>query len=229
MTTIKKIKKYNKYLVSLVIMLMITTIHAQELIHAKDSNQSNTSKEEKTYMLDKIVTTAKGTEQLLIDAPASISVIGREDLEKKPHKDLAEALADIPSVDIGTEQGRMGGLGISIRGMPSTYTLILIDGKRQGVAGNMATTNSGYSQSDLSFMPPLSAIERIEVIRGPMSTLYGSDAIGGVVNIILKKKLDKYGVSMGLETMQTENRSYGSNYTANLFATLPFIKDTLGM
>nr|WP_237416330.1 TonB-dependent receptor plug domain-containing protein [Helicobacter saguini] len=63
-------------------------------------------------------------------------------MEKKPFKDLAEALSEIPGIDVATQQGRMGGLGISIRGMPSTYTLILIDGKRQSVAENVNSSNN---------------------------------------------------------------------------------------
>ena len=182
-----------------------------------------------TKRLQTIVTTARGTAQLLKDAPASITVISGKDLENKPHRDLAEALSYIPGIDIGTELGKTGGLKISIRGMPSNYTLILIDGKRQNVGADINTNNAGWSQADTSFLPPISAIDRIEVIRGPMSTLYGSDAIGGVVNIITKKKIDKFGMSVGLETTQNEDRQYGSGYQANLFTTIPFIKDTLGM
>lgn len=184
---------------------------------------------ERTYTLGKIVTTAKGTEQLLKDASASITVISREDLENKPHRDLAEALSDIPGVDISSEQGKVGGLKVTIRGLPSQYTLILIDGKRQNPAGDMHTDNPGWAQTDYAFMPPLSAVERIEVIRGPMSTLYGSDAIGGVINIITKKNIDKYGLSLGLETIQNENRDFGGTYIANAFSTIPIIKDTLGL
>ncbi|WP_249820222.1 TonB-dependent receptor plug domain-containing protein, partial [Escherichia coli] len=53
-------------------------------------------------------------------------------------------------------------------------------------------TPNGFSAMNTGFMPPLAAIERIEVIRGPMSTLYGSDAMGGVVNIITRKNADKW-------------------------------------
>ena len=75
-------------------------------------------------------------------------------------------------MDIRQGTGKTGGLDISIRGLPSEYTLILIDGRRQNTAGNV--TPNGFNETATSFMPPLSAIERIEVIRGPMSTLYGS-------------------------------------------------------
>lgn len=194
-----------------------------------DNNTESKNESTKTYILDKVVTTARGTEQLLKDAPASITVITREDLENKPHRDLAEALSDIPGVDISSEQGKVGGLKVTIRGLPSQYTLMLIDGKRQNPAGDMHTDNPGWAQTDYAFMPPLSAIERIEIIRGPASTLYGSDAIGGVINIITKKNIDKYGVSVGLETIQNEDRRFGGTYIANLFGTMPIIKNTLGL
>lgn len=200
------------------------------LVAFADAQDSETDSDSvKNYKLKQIVTTARGTEQLLKDAPASITVISKEELENNPHRDLAETLSNIPGVDVNTELGKTGGLKISIRGMPANYTLILIDGKRTSVAGDINTTNAGWSQADTSFMPPLSAIERIEVIRGPMSTLYGSDAIGGVVNIITKKNIDKYGVSVGIETTQNENRQYGSGYALNIFGVIPIIKDTLGI
>ena len=179
--------------------------------------------------LEKSVVTASGHEQAYTLAPGSITSISQEELENKPHRDLAEALADIPGVDLGTELGKTGGLKISIRGMSASYTLILIDGKRVNPAADINTTNAGWTQADTSFMPPLSAIERIEVIRGPASMLYGSDAIGGVVNIITKKNINKFGVSIGLETTQNEDRQYGSGFIQNLFLTAPIIKDKLGV
>ncbi|TLE00026.1 TonB-dependent receptor [Helicobacter muridarum] len=190
---------------------------------------SNKDEIQTSYKIEKIVTTAKGTEQLAKDAPASITTITQKDIESKPHKDLAEIVAGIPGVDIGQSMGRGGNVDISIRGMPSNYTLILIDGKRQSVGGSINTFNNGYSQADNNFFPPLNAIERIEVIRGPLSTLYGSDAIGGVINIITKKRIDKFAINVNLETVQNEHRYFGSNYIANIFTTIPIIKNTLGL
>ena len=135
--------------------------------------------------LSEVVVSASGFEQKVKDAPASISVISREELQTRQFRDLAEALRGVEGIDVGGGTGKTGGLDISIRGMPSDYTLILIDGRRQNVAGDV--TPNGFGAAHTSFMPPVSAIERIEVIRGPMSTLYGSDAMGGVINIITRK------------------------------------------
>ncbi|MCD8512055.1 MAG: TonB-dependent receptor plug domain-containing protein [Nitrincola sp.] len=140
--------------------------------------------------LDDLVISASVFEQKITDAPASISVVSREELEQKNFSNLAEALRTVEGVDVLGNTGKTGGLNISIRGMPSEYTLILIDGRRQGAAGNI--TPNGFGEMSTSFIPPVSAIERIEVIRGPMSTLYGSDAIGGVVNIITRKVGDEW-------------------------------------
>src|SRR5690606_21411825 len=127
-------------------------------------------------VLGPTVVSAAGYEQEGTEAPASISVISREELQQKRYSNLAQALGDVEGIDIGQGTGKTGGLNISLRGMPSQYTLILIDGRRQNAAGNV--TPNGFGETSTSFMPPLSAIERIEVIRGPMSTLYGSDAMG---------------------------------------------------
>ncbi len=131
-----------------------------------------------------MVVTASGYEQKIREAAASISVISQNELRQRNYNDLAQALSDVEGVDVNSSTGKTGGLDISIRGMPSAYTLILVDGIRQN--GTSDVTPNGFGAMNTSFMPPLSAIERIEVIRGPMSTLYGSDAIGGVVNIITK-------------------------------------------
>jgi outer membrane receptor for ferrienterochelin and colicins len=69
--------------------------------------------------------------------------------------------------------------------MASQYTLFLVNGKRISTRGTRPNSdNSGIEQG---WLPPLESIERIEVIRGPMSSLYGSDAMGGVINVITKK------------------------------------------
>ena len=120
--------------------------------------------------LDKVVVTATGFEQKLTDAPASISVITREDLGKRPYIPLLDAVRDLEGVDVGETRDKTGQGTISMRGMGSDYTLILINGRRQNNHGDIYPNNFGGNQ--FNHIPPLDAIERIEVIRGPMSTLY---------------------------------------------------------
>ncbi len=78
--------------------------------------------------------------------------------------------------------------GVSIRGLDSSYTLILVDGKRV----NSRNAVFRHNDFDLNWIP-VDSIERIEVVRGPMSSLYGSDALGGVVNIITKNRSEMVG------------------------------------
>src|SRR5699024_12769075 len=85
------------------------------------------------------VVSAAGFEQKIVDAPASISVITREELQQKSATNIAEAIQDLEGVDVGGNTGKTGGLNISLRGMPSDYTLILIDGRRQNTAGSDMT------------------------------------------------------------------------------------------
>lgn len=177
--------------------------------------------------LSTVVVTAAGFEQDLTEAPATMSVLTREDLQSQRYSNLAEALQTIEGIDIRGDTGKTGGLNISIRGMPSDYTLIMIDGQRQNVSGNIGP--NGFGEFATSFMPPLSAIERIEVIRGPASTLYGSDAMGGVVNIITRDVSDEWGATLSLDTSFQEEKEFGNTSGANFFATGPLIDNLLGL
>lgn len=173
------------------------------------------------------VVTASGFEQKITDAPASISVISNQELQQNRYANLAQALEGVEGVDIRQGTGKTGGLNISIRGMPSEYTLILIDGRRQNAPGNV--TPNGFNETSTSFMPPLSAIERIEVIRGPMSTLYGSDAIGGVVNIITKKVAEEWGSTVSVDRVFQENSDYGDSTRTSLYTSGPLVEGVLGL
>src|SRR5690554_5941220 len=178
-------------------------------------------------VLGDTVVSAAGYEQKVTEAPASISVISNAELREKQYANLAEALGDVEGVDIGQGTGKTGGLNISIRGMPSDYTLILIDGRRQKAAGNV--TPNGFNETGTSFMPPMSAIERIEVIRGPMSTLYGSDAMGGVINIITKKVNTQWSGSISADYTLQEHSQYGDTGGTSFYASGPLVDDLLGL
>ncbi len=177
--------------------------------------------------LNNMVVTAAGYEQSLNSAPASISVVTREELEQKQFSNIAEAIANVPGVDVRSGTGKTGGLNISIRGMPSAYTLILIDGRRQNTSGSV--TPNGFGETSTGFMPPLSAIERIEVIRGPMSTLYGSDAMGGVINIITRRVGEEWVGSVTVENTFQQDRDAGNSSAINLYTSGPLVEDTVGL
>lgn len=171
------------------------------------------------YDMEVIVVTASGYEQKLVDAPASVSVVSREELQRKPFTSLADALRDIEGIDVGSGQDKNGNISITMRGLPADYTLVLIDGRRQSDIGDIGPNNFGNSQ--FMYMPPLEAVERIEVVRGPMSTLYGADAIGGVINIITRKELDTTHGSITLSSNLQQDSQYGNDNKADFYLTGP--------
>ncbi|WP_186327024.1 TonB-dependent receptor domain-containing protein [Pseudomonas oryzihabitans] len=173
--------------------------------------------------LDTTVVTAAGFEQRLEDAPASLTVIDAETLRKRPIRDLGDALRDVEGVVVN---GAANETDISIRGMPGDYTLILVDGKRQSARESRVNGNRGYEQS---FIPPAAAIERIEVVRGPMSSLYGSDAIGGVINIITKKNAATWHGSLTTDYIAQQHRDQGNSRQGQFFLSGPLHTDLLGL
>ncbi|MEQ0922728.1 TonB-dependent receptor [Acinetobacter schindleri] len=178
--------------------------------------------------LSTIVVSAAGYEQKLKDAPASITVLTQEDFKTKRITSVADALIDVEGVDISPTAGKTGGLNISMRGMSSEYTLILVDGRRQNSTGDI--TPNGFGETNNNFIPPISAIERIEVIKGPASTLYGSDAMGGVVNIITKKVSDVWTGALTLDSTLHPNYSdFGNQRNADIYASGPLIENLLGL
>ena len=193
------------------------------LLMAQNSLNAN----ESTSLADVKVSTAAGYEQKLIDAPASISVVTKEDLQKKPYTNLLDAVKDIEGVDIGESTDKSGQGTVSMRGMGADYTLVLIDGKRQNNNGDIYPNNFGGLQ--FANIPPLSMVERIEVVRGPMSTLYGADAMGGVINIITKKISKEWTGSIShSRTLQTDS-SWGDKNTTDIAIMGPLIDNKLGL
>lgn len=129
------------------------------------------------------VTTTSRSETTLWDSPATIQVIDSEQLERSTRLSLADELQDIPGVEI-TDNGLAGRKQVRIRGEGSSRVLLLIDGQEVT-----------YQRAGQDFGPGIlideSSLERIEVVKGPYSVLYGSQAIGGVINFITRKGGDK--------------------------------------
>ncbi len=129
---------------------------------------------------------------------ADITTISSEDIERAGSSSLPDLLQRQPGIEISN----LGGAGkvstLSIRGTSSTHSIVLIDGMRVGAA------TSGFSAIEHI---PLSQIEKIEILRGPASSLYGQDGIGGVIQIFTKKGVDGFKPYVGI--------GYGSYNTAN--------------
>lgn len=201
-------KKYTKGM-GLSVVLCATLATAQEVVQLSEVT----------------VTSAAGFEQAIKEAPASISVITKEELEAKPFTSLHDIVSDIPGVNIlgGGSQS-----GISIRGMEKGYTLILIDGKRvRSETGNPRELNN--EDLDSNFIPPLAAIERIEVVRGPMSSLYGSDAMGGIINIITKKTPQIWSGTVEAGYSTPSNSLMGNQKQGEFYLSGPLIDNLLGL
>ncbi|CAN1503591.1 BtuB Outer membrane cobalamin receptor protein [Burkholderiaceae bacterium] len=155
--------------------------------------------------LKEVVVTATRVEQPLADVLASVSVISRSDIDKAQAQSLAELLAS----EAGLEFARNGGPGtvtsFFLRGQESRNTVILIDGVRTQVdqLGALQITDM-----------PLAMIEKIEVLKGNASALYGDAAVGGVINIFTRGAAAKSGafsdVSMGSRNTNSVNVGYGS-------------------
>jgi len=182
---------------------------------------------DQTHQLSTIVVSAAGFEQDIKNAPASISVVTKEDIEKKNATSIADLLADVPGIDIRSGVGKTSGLNIKMRGLGNDYSLILIDGRRQTTSSDV--TPNGFGETSTGFMPPLAAIERIEVIRGPMATRYGSEAMGGVINIITKKNHNEWSGNVTVSGNVMEHSAEADSWKSSFVLNGPIINDRLGL
>jgi len=143
-----------------------------------------------------ITVTATRTHQKIDDSLASVTVITRQDIERQQVSSVQELLTGLPGVGITNNGGAGKVSSVFLRGTESDHVLVLIDGIKVGSA-----TAGTTAFQDI----PVEQIERIEIVRGPRSSLYGSEAIGGVIQIFTRKG--------GGETKPFFSRGAGSNNT----------------
>jgi iron complex outermembrane receptor protein len=142
--------------------------------------------------LDTISVISTGTrkaDMAVSDSPAPIQLVSAELLRKSAAPDLQNAIANqVPSYNASQVGGDMASqtLNAALRGLTANHTLILVNGKRRHVTSNFGVAGNGEMATDLSYIPQ-SAIDHVEVLTDGAAALYGSDAIAGVINIILKK------------------------------------------
>jgi vitamin B12 transporter len=153
--------------------------------------------------LEPVVVTATRREQPASEVLASVELITGEELAMRPAAELSDALRFVP----GVEPARLGGAGqqtsIFVRGTDSNHVLVLMDGLRinPGTIGTAATQNVAPE-----------FVERVEIVKGPRSTLYGSDAIGGVINVITRGAEDGSSVQAGFGSFETKSASFNAGF-----------------
>ncbi len=126
------------------------------------------------------VVTATRTPQVISRAGSAITVIMAEEIAKESPRDITNVLRRVPGLTVVQSGGVGSTTTVRLRGAEDRHTLVLIDGVR---VNDPSSTGNVF---DFAQLVPTD-IERIEVLRGPQSALYGSDAIGGVINIITRK------------------------------------------
>lgn len=219
----------NRCIVKSALALSILSVMSGVAVAETVAEQETTvqSAQPEATKLETIVVTAGGYEQNIADAAATISVITEEEIAKKSYSDVTDALKNVPGVFV---QGGGTNQSVMIRGMGSAYTLYMVDGKPMN-DGSLLTTNGGISGASVNFLPPVEAIERIEVIRGPSSSLYGSDAMGGVINIITKKHQDKMTASIRTEYVKADKSNDVNNDATNtsIYINTPLMDKLLSM
>jgi len=173
---------------------------------------------EDAITMEETVVTASRIEETLKYSPDSVTIITGEEIQKKGKQTVIDVLKDVPGVFIAQNGSSGGSTSIYLRGTNNAHTLIMIDGVR---VGDPMSTDGKMSIADLS----TDNIEKIEIVRGAQSVLYGSDAIGGVINIITKKGKGKpkfYLSSEGgsFETFREKAGVNGSNDKVNYAASV---------
>lgn len=146
------------------------------------------------FTLDEVVVTANRMENKLVNTPANVSVVTGEEIERRNYQSVTEAIKNVPGANV------LGSAGsdeqyITLNG--DARVLIMIDGRPVNQSKGVVSGRAGI---DASTLPSADAIERIEVVKGMGSSVYGSDGIGGVINIITKsakKNFVKLNVNTG--------------------------------
>ena len=158
--------------------------------------------------LDEVVVTATRTAQTQDDTLAAVTVITRADIERLQPASLPDLLRGLPGVSLSNNGGPGKQTSLFLRGTESDHVLFLVDGMKVGSA-----TAGLFSLQDI----PVEQIERVEVVRGPFSSLYGSEAIGGVVQVFTRKPQGVFApnasLTVGSAGLHRESVGFGGRGT----------------
>lgn len=186
--------------------LVLTTLLTGSVLWGSTAFAADENLQE--FSLDTMVVTATRTQMSVKETPAAVEVVDSKKLEQTQAKTLHDALKGALGVNVFNDfQGRSN---VSIRGSESRHVLIMVDGKRLG--GEAAYNSANAWDVDRIRMED---VERVEIIRGPAGALYGSDAMGGVINVVTKTP-DKTMANVNYEYGWYEDGK-GAGYKGNLY------------
>ena len=155
------------------------------------------------HRMDQVVVTAARRAETVDETLAPVTIINRQEIERSQVTSVTELLSQVPGVQIASNGGLGSKSGVFIRGTSTEQTLILMDGQK------INTAQAGAAP--LEYLDP-DQIERIEVVRGPRSTLYGADAVGGVINIITRKGAGTPGFTFKAGGGSRKTGEYSANF-----------------
>jgi len=157
--------------------------------------------------LEPVVITANRVARTASETLASVDVVTRADIERSQAQSVQDVLRGMPGVQFSNNGGAGKSTSLFLRGTGSAHTLILVDGVKIGSA-----TLGTAPLEDI----PLDAVERIEIVRGPRASLYGSEAIGGVIQIFTKRGVQAPSASFGAGSHETYDAAASGGFgTAN--------------
>ena len=205
---------YSLLAVSIGTISIASLAWADEIIVDKVSNQTNT-----------IVITATRTEKGLEGSLASTTVVTKEDIARLQANDVYQILEAVPGINLHRTGGYGSTMSVSLRGTATSRTLFLIDGQRM--------SSATLGEPNLAYLNP-NQIERIEIVRGPRASLYGADALGGVIQIFTKQASDKTQVTlsagMGADAFGGDKNYLLQQHYAGISGSLsPSTKATFGV
>ena len=190
--------KHKYWLEAVLLCGVMQSAPAQSILKNKDEK-------ELSLLLNEVVVTGTGTEHYLKDAPVQTEVLTGKALDQYQARSIDDLLSGL-SPSLTFHDGDMGS-HIQLNGLNNDYILIMINGKRMN--GDIG------GQNDLNQLNPAN-IERIEIVKGAASSLYGSDAIAGVINIITKRSREKMELTsttrVGEHGDVRQSASFGFNY-----------------
>ncbi|MBV1774422.1 TonB-dependent receptor [Burkholderiaceae bacterium DAT-1] len=168
--------------ISQALLMIGTTAAISQFAHSADANSDDTKK------VEKITVTGSNIKRVNTEAPAPIQIISKKEIERSGFSTISDVLQNIPGNNSGgfnesnVNSFAAGAAAVSLRGLGAQATLVLVNGRRMT---NYGFANGGQSTFvDLNTIP-LEAVERVEILKDGASAIYGSDAMAGVINIIL--------------------------------------------